>query len=95
MLSKASGFNRCGHASLGPMKSETNNGGAVGICLGPRCGDYGGRELLAALARHGIPARSLGCQSLCPHAPVACLPDRCLLRATRDDLLRAMDESAG
>ncbi|HKI62670.1 MAG TPA: (2Fe-2S) ferredoxin domain-containing protein [Mariprofundaceae bacterium] len=61
-----------------------------GICLGPRCGDYGGLDLLAALRERGIRAQGIDCQSLCQASPVVRLPDYCLLRASLEDVLQEM-----
>ncbi|MDX8408299.1 MAG: hypothetical protein R8L58_07930 [Mariprofundaceae bacterium] len=72
------------------MKSEQSQPAFIGICQGQRCGDYGGAELLAALAGQGIPVARLECQSLCPHAPVVRLPDRCLLHATLPEVVAAI-----
>ncbi len=69
------------------MKSEQSQLACIGICQGPRCGGYGGAELLSALAGRGVPVVPLDCQSLCPHAPVVRLPDRCLLQATLSEVL--------
>jgi len=42
----------------------------IGVCHGPRCGDYGGRALAEQFMQAGISFEKLDCQSLCPHAPV-------------------------
>ena len=63
-----------------------------GICHGPRCRDYGGAALLAGLRIRGIAVEAIDCQSLCPHAPVVRLPDRCLPRAGLDDLLELLHD---
>jgi len=60
-----------------------------GICHGPRCRDYGGAELLARLQAEGIEAEAIDCQSLCPHSPVVRLPERCLPRASLDEVVQA------
>ncbi len=43
----------------------------IGICHGPRCGDYGGRAMAQQLKDKSINFDPLPCQSLCPHAPIA------------------------
>jgi NADH:ubiquinone oxidoreductase subunit E len=71
--------------------------GFIGVCQGPRCGDYGGRTLLEALQERGVDAISIACQSLCPSSPVVRLADRCLHRATAERVLEATghDPEAG
>ncbi|HKI61122.1 MAG TPA: hypothetical protein VKA31_02405 [Mariprofundaceae bacterium] len=69
------------------VKGETS-ANRVGICLGPRCGDYGGRDLLAALLARGIRAQGIDCQSLCQASPVVRLPGHCLLHASLEDVLQ-------
>lgn len=62
-----------------------------GICHGPRCRDYGGAALLEKLQAQGIEAEAIDCQSLCPHSPVVRLPQRCLPRASLDDVVEALE----
>jgi len=57
-----------------------------GVCLGPRCSDYGGKELLQALRQRGILACAIGCQSLCTYSPVVHASNRHLLRASLEDI---------
>jgi len=65
----------------------------VGVCHGPRCGDCGGRALAAELRERGVRVEVLDCQSLCPHAPVARLPDRALLRAGPEQVICAVAQT--
>ncbi len=58
----------------------------IGVCLGPRCGDYGGRALMQALRD----SEAVNCRSLCAHAPVVALEGRCLLRATAQEVVEEM-----
>lgn|GEM_PF-4610482 len=62
----------------------------IGIFHGPRCRDYGGTALLAELQAHGIAAAAIDRQSLCPHAPVARLPERAVMRASSEELLASI-----
>ena len=67
------------------MKSNSKNSiPDLKVCIGPRCGDYGGKALLDELAQAGIAAQATECHSLCPHAPIVSLPQYCLHRATLD-----------
>lgn len=83
-----------GH-SLGRMpdqiakNSEGQGCAQVGVCHGPRCAAYGGEALLAELKEKGMAAEAVGCQSLCPSSPVVRLNQRCLHRATLEDMLEA------
>jgi len=43
----------------------------VGVCHGPRCGDYGGKVLAEMLMDSSIVFDRLPCQSMCPQAPIA------------------------
>jgi len=54
----------------GRLAIKIKNDAVVGVCHGPRCGDYGGRELAENLNLKGVAFEVLDCQSLCPHAPV-------------------------
>ncbi|HKJ83336.1 MAG TPA: hypothetical protein VJ961_04860 [Mariprofundaceae bacterium] len=63
-----------------------------GICHGPRCRDYGGRDLLAVLNERGIAAKVIDCQSLCPHSPVVRLPHCHLHRTTAEEVIRTIRE---
>lgn len=54
----------------------------IGVCLGPRCSDYGGRALAAQLNTAGMETAALDCQSLCAYSPVACKAGRIIHRAS-------------
>jgi len=54
----------------------------VGICLGPRCRDYGGLALSEQLKCQDVAVETLDCQSLCPYSPIVRLHDRVIHRAT-------------
>lgn len=69
------------------VRGKQPEAGEIGVCLGPRCGDYGGRVLLAALQARGVAAEAIDCQSLCPSSPVVRLKERCLHRATVEMVL--------
>jgi len=64
-----------------------NKAAAVGVCHGPRCGDYGGRALAAELSQRNIEIEALDCQSLCPYAPIVRLQDRFIHRATMERVM--------
>ncbi len=82
------GSRRTALLAFAAMQESKQTQAAIGVCLGPRCGDYGGRALLDELRSAGIDPVVLECQSLCNFSPVVRLSDRCLLRATLEDVLR-------
>jgi len=55
---------------------------AIGVCYGPRCSDFGSREMAEELKKQGLEVEALDCQSLCPHAPAIRVTDRFIHRAT-------------
>ena len=55
---------------------------AIGVCYGPRCSDFGSREMAEELKQLGLEVEALDCQSLCPHAPAIRMTDRFIHRAT-------------
>ncbi|MDQ6996558.1 MAG: hypothetical protein Q9M82_03750, partial [Mariprofundus sp.] len=55
---------------------------AVGVCHGPRCGDYGGRALAVELRHRKIEVEALDCQSLCPYSPIVRLHEHFLTQAS-------------
>lgn len=64
----------------------------IGICHGPRCGDYGGRALRQQLQSEGYKVEVLACQSLCPHGPIARRGEAVVHRATLETLLESEAE---
>jgi len=64
----------------------------VGVCHGPVCADYGGRDMATALREQGMDVKVLACQSLCPHAPVARIAGIAILRARCERVMHALAE---
>jgi len=62
----------------------------LGICHGPRCGDYGGRAMAEQLVERSIAFDQLQCQSLCPHAPIARVDDKVLHHTNTEQVLDAL-----
>ncbi|ATX80428.1 hypothetical protein Ga0123461_2022 [Mariprofundus aestuarium] len=59
-----------------------SNKKVIGVCYGPRCSDFGGRDMAEALREMGHEVENLDCQSLCPHAPAIRVNGRFVHRAT-------------
>ena len=66
----------------------------IAICHGPRCGDYGGRELAAEWHDQGVRVEVLPCQSLCPHAPIVRVDGQLVHRATARLLAEVLSDGA-
>ncbi|WP_147434063.1 hypothetical protein [Mariprofundus sp. EBB-1] len=62
----------------------------LGICHGPRCGDYGGRAMGEALMDRSISFDPLPCQSLCPHAPIARVDGKVLHHTNLEQVLDSL-----
>ena len=58
----------------------------VGVCYGPRCSDFGSRDMAEILRQKGHEVEDLDCQSLCPHAPAIRVGDRFVHRATLEQV---------
>ncbi len=58
----------------------------IEVCHGPKCSDFGSRELSKELGTLGIECSVGDCRSQCPHAPVAFIDGRMLTRATIEKL---------
>ena len=54
----------------------------IEVCHGPKCSDFGSRELSKELAELGIKSSAGDCRSQCPHAPVLFIDDRLIPGAT-------------
>ncbi|GAV21269.1 hypothetical protein MMIC_P2251 [Mariprofundus micogutta] len=67
--------------------------GTVGVCYGPRCSDFGSREMAKELRQNGYEVEDLDCQSLCPHAPAIRVGDRFIHRATLERINEKLQES--
>lgn len=53
----------------------------IEVCHGPKCSDFGGRELSKELDALGIESTAGDCRSQCPHAPVVFIQDRMTIKA--------------
>jgi len=62
----------------------------LGICHGPRCGDYGGRAMADQLDVKSIAFEQLPCQSLCPHAPIARIDNEILHHTNLQQVLDSL-----
>ncbi|TLS75266.1 hypothetical protein FE236_09900 [Mariprofundus erugo] len=69
-----------------PVRPDTFREGAVGVCHGPRCRDYGGSALAGLLQTQGFLCERLPCQSLCSYSPVARMNGIAVLRASMQKL---------
>lgn len=65
-----------------PSKEPT-----IEVCHGPKCSDFGGRELSKELDALGIESSAGDCRSQCPHAPVVFINDRMVTKATVEKTL--------
>ena len=63
---------------------------AIGVCYGPRCSDFGSREMADQLRKLGHEVEDLDCQSLCPHAPAIRVHDRFVHRATVEKVIEKL-----
>lgn len=59
----------------------------IGACYGPRCSDFGSREMADRLREMGHEVEDLDCQSLCPHAPAIRVHDRFVHKATLEKVV--------
>jgi len=59
----------------------------IEVCHGPKCSDFGGRELSKELDALGIKSSAGDCRSQCPHAPVVFIDDRMLTKASVEKIL--------
>lgn len=59
----------------------------IEVCHGPKCSDFGSRELSQALDALGIANCAGDCRSQCPHAPVVFIDDRMVTRASAEKVL--------
>jgi len=66
---------------------------AIGVCYGPRCSDFGSRDMAEELRKQGYEVEDLDCQSLCPHAPAIRVGDRFIHRATAEKLAEKISEA--
>ncbi|PIW45907.1 MAG: hypothetical protein COW18_11030 [Zetaproteobacteria bacterium CG12_big_fil_rev_8_21_14_0_65_54_13] len=66
--------------------------GAIGVCHGPRCSDYGGRTLAETLEARGVSCEQLACQSLCTYAPTARVDGVAVLHATAEGIALRLQE---
>jgi len=65
----------------------------IGVCYGPRCSDFGSRDMAEVLRKQGHAVEDLDCQSLCPHAPAIRVGDRFVHRATLEQVNEKLEES--
>ena len=59
----------------------------IEVCHGPKCSDFGGRELSDELDAFDIQSFAGDCRSQCPHAPVVFVDDRLITKATVEKVI--------
>jgi len=59
----------------------------IEVCHGPKCSDFGSRELSKGLDGLGIQSIAGDCRSQCPHAPVVFVDDRMTPKATVEKVM--------
>jgi len=74
------------HGLLQARPDMSVEAGAIGVCHGPRCSDYGGGALAEMLKARGITCELLPCQSLCTYAPVVRVHGIATLHGTADKI---------
>jgi len=65
----------------------------IEVCLGPKCSDFGSRELSKELDALGIQSSAGDCRSQCPHAPVVFINDRMIPKATIEKVMERADST--
>ncbi|MES0372528.1 MAG: (2Fe-2S) ferredoxin domain-containing protein [Mariprofundaceae bacterium] len=71
-------------------ETENKQTSSVEVCHGPKCSDFGGRDLSKELDALGIHSFAGDCRSLCPHAPVVLVDDRLITKATATKILEKL-----
>lgn len=67
----------------------------IEVCHGPKCSDFGSRELSKALDALGIESRAGDCRSQCPHAPVIFMDEKMVTKATVEKVADRMQMAVG
>ena len=65
----------------------------IEVCHGPKCSDFGSRELSKELNGLGIRSSAGDCRSQCPHAPVVFIDDRMVPKATVEKVMERSEST--
>ena len=66
----------------------------IEVCHGPKCSDFGSRELSQKLAACGIASEAGDCRSQCPNAPLVLVNKRMICKATLEKVQERLAELA-